>query len=174
MAKLSASVRFSVVSEPDPAQAVVQLNRSLSAGDFDGRFITLVLTILDPHRHRVTVVNAGHIPPLIRRQNGRIDELGQSAAGLPLLIEPDFSYKQHVDQIEPDECLVLYTDGVTEAMDQRDELYGISRLRGQLSSSNPQRLGQSIVESVQRFIADRPAKDDMCLVCCGRQSIPPA
>ncbi|MDG2384676.1 MAG: SpoIIE family protein phosphatase [Pirellulaceae bacterium] len=168
MSKLSAAARFSLVSEPYPSEALTHLNRSLAPATFDGRFITLVMLILDPTTSQITVLNAGHMPPLIRRSDGLLTEIGAEQAGLPLMIDADYKYRQHVDQIGPGDTFVLFTDGVTEAMNKADELYGIERLRDCIAISQPEKIGQQIVADVHNFVDAGPAKDDMCLVCCGR------
>ena len=67
MAKLSAETRYCLASEPSPAAAVGRLNRAFCDSGWEDRFVTMVLAVLDPRRHEVTVVNAGHLPPLLRR-----------------------------------------------------------------------------------------------------------
>ncbi len=72
MAKLSAETRYCLASEPEPAQAIGRLNRVFCDSVWDDRFVTMVLAVLDPRRHEVTIVNAGHLPPLWRYgPNGR-------------------------------------------------------------------------------------------------------
>jgi phosphoserine phosphatase RsbU/P len=168
MSKLSASVRFSLVMESEPAQALTQLNRTLSPDVFDGRFVTLVLVVLNRQTHEIVVANAGHMPPLLRRHDGSIVETGVSATGLPLMVDEDYQYQQHRDKLEPGDCFLLVTDGITEAMSPEGELYGSRRLRDHVRGRDPCRIGQTIIQDVAQFMEDRPAKDDMCLVCCGR------
>lgn len=169
MGKLSAAVRFSLVSETLVSRALTELNGSLAPETFDGRFVTLVMVVIDPTTHEATVVNAGHMAPLVRHANGELSEIGEAEAGLPLMIDADYEYGQHLSQIAPGDTLVLFTDGITEAMNANDQLYGIERLREHISCSNPPKLGHEIVEDVHRFTGGRPATDDMCLVCCGRE-----
>ena len=166
--KLSAAVRFSLVSETLVSKALTELNGSLAPETFDGRFVTLVMVVIDPKTQEATVVNAGHMAPLVRHANGELSEIGESETGLPLIIDADYEYRQHVSQIAPGDTFVLFTDGITEAMDTNSQLYGIERLRERISCSNPQKLGQEIVEDVKQFTGGRPATDDMCLVCFGR------
>ena len=169
MSKLSASVKFYFASEIQPSKALTDLNRAISPDTFDGRFITLVMVILDPESNQVTVVNAGHQGPLVRRRNGTLQEIGAEASGLPLMIDADCEYRQVSDEIGPGDSLVLFTDGVTEAMND-EELYGVERLRERFSTSDPHEVGESILSDVREFVGVRPASDDMCLVCCGRNS----
>ena len=71
MAKLSAETRYCLASEPEPAQAMARLNRAFCDSGWEDRFVTMVLAVLDPRRHEVTIVNAGHLPPLWRQRAGR-------------------------------------------------------------------------------------------------------
>lgn len=168
MAKLSASVRFSFAMKSDPVDALMHLNASLTPESFDGRFITLLMVILDCQTHRLTVLNAGHPAPLMRRGSGAIESIGVGYSGLPLMIDRAAKYRHCETSFQPSDCLVMTTDGITEAVNAADEIYGQERLVQSLTSDDPCRTGQRIIEDIQQFTTHRPAKDDMCVVCCGR------
>ena len=169
MAKLSAEVKFSLYSEPTPAAAVTRLNERISALNVS-RFVTLVLVVLDPREHRATIVNAGHMAPIHRRKSGQIDEPGGAIAGVPLGIVESLDYQQCEIEIGPGETLTLFTDGINESVDANQAYYSIDRLRGHVRKiSGPvEKLGQTIVDDVRRFMGKTPQADDMCLVCFGR------
>lgn len=169
MAKLSAVVRFCLAAEEEPARAVIRLNQTLFHDHMDGRFITMVLTVVDAQKHKATVVNAGHSPALIRRSTGNIDSYGKDVAGLPLLVLEDYSYRDETFDIHLHDTVVLYTDGLNEAADANDEQFGHDRLRNIMeSTSGIAETGQRIVDEVDRFMGNQPQQDDMCLVCYGR------
>ena len=170
MAKLSADVRYCLASEATPAEAVARLNRVLCESGWDDRFVTLVLAVLDSARHEVTIVNAGHPPPLLRHGREVIDAIDESATRLPLGIDLGVDYIQQSRLMAPGDCLALYTDGITEAMNEQDDLYGFERLGAQLSSEATGTVaqGRKILSDVKRFVGSRPQSDDMCLVCFGR------
>ncbi len=89
----------------------------------------MVLAVLDPRRHEVTVVNAGHLPPLLRRGPAAVEAVGEAETRLPLGVDHDVDYAATaVLPLAPGDSLVLYTDGITEAMNAQDELYGSQRL----------------------------------------------
>ena len=84
MARLSADVRFSLASEPDPAKAVQQINEGFVHHDWQDRFVTMIAAVLNPRTNELTMVNAGHMAPFLRRRGGSVEEIGEEAAGLPL------------------------------------------------------------------------------------------
>jgi sigma-B regulation protein RsbU (phosphoserine phosphatase) len=170
MAKLSGEVRYCLASEPTPAEAVSRINASFSRSGWQDRFVTFILAVLDGKTNELTVVNAGHMAPLLRHSQGLVEEIGDEVAGLPLGVDADYQYDQYKRQIDPGDFLVLYTDGISEAMNIDNDLYGIERLRGQLdrSSVTVDDLGRLILDDVKRFVGGRPQSDDMCLACFGR------
>jgi serine phosphatase RsbU (regulator of sigma subunit)/pSer/pThr/pTyr-binding forkhead associated (FHA) protein len=170
MAKLSAETRYCLASEPEPAQAVGRLNRGLCDSGWEDRFVTMVLAVLDPRRHEITVVNAGHLPPLLRRGPNAVSPLGVAEADMPLGVDRETDYKAVTLPLAPGEALVLYTDGITEAMNAADELYGLPRLLMLLESDidRVSILGRRILDDVKQFVGARSQSDDMCLTCFGR------
>ena len=134
------------------------------------RFVTMILVVLDPASTRRSIVNAGHMAPLHRRANGKIEEPGETLAGLPLGVTDALGYEQCEIEIGPGDMLTLYTDGINESIDAGGAFYTIDRLRDQVRKlgAGPSQLGQAIVEDVRRFLGKAPQNDDMCLVCFGR------
>ena len=173
MAKLSAETRYCLASEPTPAQAVGRLNRAFCQDVWEDRFVTMVIAVLEPARHEVTIVNAGHLPPLLRRGPGAVEAVGEAEAKLPLGVDREVDYAQSVLSLAPGDSLVLYTDGITEAMNVQDELYGPQRLLSLLCSDvdHTGPLGRSILDDVKRFVGTRSQSDDMCLTCFGRMKV---
>jgi serine phosphatase RsbU (regulator of sigma subunit) len=170
MARLSGDVRYCLASNASPAAAVAHVNRVFCSSGYEDRFVTLVLSVLDPVRHEVTLVNAGHLPPLLRRGKEVTEALSDDEAHLPLGVDRDVEYVQVVRTLEPGDCLAMYTDGITEAMDEQDELYGLQRLRACLAaeSQGTDALGQMVLDDVKQFVGGRRQSDDICLVCFGR------
>ena len=171
MAKLSAEVRIALVGWARPAEAVIQLNTRLASESVSDRFVTLVLAVLDPGGHVVTVVNAGHMSPMIRRGSEQVEEIGDEEAGVPLAIDDSFEYEQASTSLEPGDFLTIYTDGINEAMDEAGNQFGVDRIREHvaLAADGPESLGLRVVEDVRRFVGNQPQNDDMCLVCFGRE-----
>ncbi len=170
MARLSSECRFCLATEKDPAQVLNGLNVKLCQDHIDDRFVTLVLVVLHPTRHEVTVVNAGHPAPLLCRPDGTAEEVGRERAGLPLGVVSDWKYEPHQFKLDPGHDFAMYTYGLNEAMDDEGELYGLDRVRRQAMSSpsSPGSLVTQLVEDVNRFVGSRAPTDDMCLVSFGR------
>jgi serine phosphatase RsbU (regulator of sigma subunit) len=169
-AKLSAEVRLFLQGNSDPAEVVGQLNRQFDAGVMLDLYITFLLVVLDVQTHRLSVVNAGHPYPLIRRRDGRIEEIGASASGLPLAIMSDYQYQAAETTLEPGETMILFSDGVTDAMNAANERFGEARLRQALASAQgATAAGEATVQAVQRHVGEQPQFDDITLVCLARR-----
>jgi serine phosphatase RsbU (regulator of sigma subunit) len=170
MARLYSDARYELLARSTPAEAMSRLNAGLATGGLGHRFITMAFAILDPRQHSLTIVNAGHLPPLLRTRRGRVEPLATKAAALPLGISPDTVYQQAEVKISPGDSVVLFTDGVTEAMNGKNELYGMARLSTFLKTApaRAEPLGEAIVENLEEFCAGQPQRDDICLICVHR------
>lgn len=168
MAKLSAEARFALGSEATPAKAVTMLNDRLARMNL-GRFVTMVLSVLDFNTGTFTVVNAGHMAPMVRRKDGRIEEPSDSIAGLPLGIMEGLEYEQCTAELGPGEYLVQYTDGINESMNLAGELYTIERIKELVGAeAAPETLCNKLLKSLEQFVGTAPQADDMCMVIYGR------
>ena len=170
MARLSSEVRLLIQTELDPARVVDQLNRDLCASRTDERFITFLLVLLDGERHELKVVNAGHMGPMIRRSDGRIEVIGEEQSGPPLGIMEDQVYEAMITSINSGDVVLLYTDGVNEALDDKGQLFGIELLKQTLATapSEVEKVGESILNAVRQHVAGRTQSDDITLLCFGR------
>jgi serine phosphatase RsbU (regulator of sigma subunit) len=170
MARLSATARFCLATAPTPAAAVGQINAAVKRACGDGRFITLVVGVIDVRAHAITLANAGHPPPLRRRADRTVEEVGAGVAGIPLGVF-DRPYDEITVPVEPGDLFVLYSDGVTETRNPQGDLYGPERLRAVLRqvSTNATEAGEAILADVQRFADGRPPGDDLTLVCICRE-----
>jgi serine phosphatase RsbU (regulator of sigma subunit) len=132
--------------------------------------VTFIAAVLDPASNEVTLVNAGHMVPLLRHQSGEVEPLGDESTGLPLGVQEGYPYKASRHVLKPGESLTIYTDGFSEAMNTDNDMYGVENLMRQVSAKalNVDEVGQHIVADVRRFAATQPQSDDMCLTCFGR------
>lgn len=170
MAVLSGDVKYCLAAEPDLVRAVSRINDSVCRSGWDERFATFVAAVIDPGTHRVTLVNAGHLPTYVRDRSGRVTSVGPEQGGLPLGMATDWEYHSSELAIEPGTTLVFFTDGISEAMDVEDRLYGLERIEEQVGKpeGSPEAIGRRILADVERHTAGQVRSDDMCLVCVGR------
>lgn len=172
MAKLSAEVRLLLLTEADPSRAVERLNQHLCDTGIQDKFITFLLVLLDGAGHHLTVVNAGHMAPLFRRADGRVEVFGQESNGLALAIDRDRTYAAVRTTLGPGDLVVIYTDGVSDATDPQGRYFGLERLKRVLQDAPPSaaEAGAAILQAVNRYTAGRAPHDDLTLVCFGRVS----
>jgi serine phosphatase RsbU (regulator of sigma subunit) len=170
MARLSSDVRFLLASEADPAKAVEKINFGFSNTDWQDKFVTMIVAVVDPKLHRLSLVNAGHMAPLLRRNGGVIEAVGEDTAGLPLGVAADMRYEAEHRTLEPGDFVTIFTDGFSEAMNAERDLYGLERLMEQVATSavSVNDLGKHILEDVSKFVDGYAQSDDMCLACFGR------
>lgn len=170
MSRLSAVVRSTVEFVHDAAEAVTRINDHMCAKAVEGRFVTFVLVILDTVQHTMSLVNAGHMSPLIRKTDGTVEEFSDEAIGLPLGVMEGYTYASVSRDLHAGETVVIYTDGVSEAMNPKNELYTIEHLREFVSKGKSQcsLLGPAIREDVKRHAAGRAQNDDITLMVFGR------
>lgn len=170
MAKLSSDVRFGLATEPDLGSAVNYVNRAFAEQGLDDRFVTMIFTIVDPANHSVTLVNAGHMPPMLRKGEGEVVEIHEEITGLPIGVIDDFEFEQAQFTLGAGESLTLFTDGFSEAMNSAKDLYGIERLLAEVGQPAPTvaDLGQHVLTDVRKFVDGYAQSDDMCLCVFGR------
>lgn len=168
MAKLSAETRFCLASDSDVARAIVRLNDRMSRLHVE-RFITFLVVVIDPTSDLVTIVNAGHMPPVVRLADGSITEPGEEEAGLPIAIDDGMDYEAVEFPLAVGDLAVLYTDGINEAMNAEDEEFGMEKVRGLTQEGgDADAVKDRIVEAVREHIGAAPPFDDMCLVVIER------
>lgn len=169
MAKISADSRYCLARTPEPRVAVDSINESFCAAGWEDRFVTFVLCVLNTKTHEVTIVNAGHMPPMLRRVDGTVVDV-EDDTGLPLGVADGMTYSQFTMTLAPGESLTLFTDGISEAMNRNRDLYGLERLRRRVSESadGAAELGRVVLDDVRQFVGNTPQSDDMCVVCFGR------
>lgn len=170
MARLYSMTRYSLLTSSTAASAVTDLNASISSSGLGHRFITFVLAVLEPQTGKVAIVNAGHLPPLLRQANGTTISIPGADSGLPLGVSGDCQYEQTELIMQPGESMFLFTDGLTEAMNPRNEIYSYKRIVEFLKqqSGSVEHLGEALVADVDSYCEGRSQRDDICLVCFRR------
>ena len=172
MAKLSAEARFSLLVENSPAAAIKRLNNKLNRLQLD-RFVTFVMAEFDPQSHTVTIVNAGHMAPIVRRANGTMEEPSSEEAGLPLGVVENTEYEAVKIELGIGDSMTMYTDGIDEAMDRDGNQYTIERMRQIVKESDgsPNGIAEPLLADVRKHLDGKPQDDDMCLVTLRRVAV---
>jgi sigma-B regulation protein RsbU (phosphoserine phosphatase) len=149
-----------------PAQAIRDANTIISHDTKSGMFVTLFYGFLDSSTRTLTYVNAGHNPPIhYRAADGTLFEL--PATGIAIGALPDTTYTQESVQLVPGDILILYTDGITEAENAGQEMFGLDRLEKTILASHAlpaQEISEEILTAVRSFIGDHPQSDDITLM----------
>jgi serine phosphatase RsbU (regulator of sigma subunit) len=172
MARLYSAARYHLLTKENVARAMEGLNEEFATGGVGHRFVTCILAVLDLNTNRITLSNAGHLPPILRHAGGDVEEVEQETAGFPLGVERDYEYSQIEFELQPGETMLLYTDGTSEATNADYELFGVRRLKTAVSNASPQaeELIQSVLDEVEEFSGEDTFQDDICLVALHRRS----
>ncbi len=148
----------------DPARVIQHVNRFLCEHAEVGRYATMFFGILDREGH-LEFINAGHPSPILLRKG--VAEAPFTEGSYPVGLVPDAQYVCARVKLEPGDTLVLFSDGVTEAMDPDEQLYGATRLREALCGkiSEPlEQIQKCILESVENFTRGARQADDLTML----------
>jgi phosphoserine phosphatase RsbU/P len=149
----------------DPARLFNHLNRFLCDRPEVGRYATMFFGILDD-KGSLDYINAGHPSPILIRRNGNADE-AFTEGSFPVGLVPEAEYCSACVKLEPGDTLVLFSDGVTEAMDPQEELFGVPRLKQFLIGRNEtplDELQKLLLEAVENFARGASQADDLTLL----------
>lgn len=161
---LQASLRAYLESDFELTKLVGKLNRVILGNSTVDKYITFFIGILEPKSKKFISVNAGHNPPLLVRK-GTITKLKNG--GIPLgMVEFD-QYICEENILQPDDMIVMFTDGVTEAADKNDEFYDDERLE-RCAASHPQvsafQLKDIIHDDLRKFVGNAEQSDDITML----------
>ncbi len=162
----------------DLGQVFSQVNNLLCEANSEGMFITAFEGVLDLETGEVKFVNAGHELPFICRKGG-VFESHRLAPGFVLAGMEDMRYRAGSFLLEPGDKLFQYTDGVTEAVNSKNELYGMDRLEkilGECSGKSPGEILPTVKQDIDKFVGNAPQFDDITMICMeyrGKNSAPP-
>ncbi len=129
-------------------------------------FVTAFYCIYDPKTRELSYSSAGHNPPRLKRcAGGQILAL-DGASKYPLGIFPDIAYEDTTVRLQPGDQIIFYTDGIIEAVDPADRMFGVGRLDEVLAEcrDEPSEIVDALLGAVERFAAGQPATDDRTLV----------
>jgi hypothetical protein len=167
MATFQASLRTLSVTESSLPELVGSINRYACTNSQGGlRFTTAFLAELDPATRTLTYINAGHNQPMLCRKSGALERLDEG--GLPIGIRAEASYQSGSVVLAPGDWLVIFTDGVVEAMNTRGDEYGEPRLLAAIATSSvgsPGQMMERIMTDLDVFVGNTPQHDDVtCLL----------
>lgn len=149
-----------------PSEVFTAVNNQLCEGNDENMFVTAWMGILEVETGKFTYVNAGHNPPLIKHSGKGYNWL-KSKPGFVLAGMEDIQYHQNAIALEPGDRVYLYTDGVTEASNVNDELFGDSRLLQIMNDKtdlNLKELVTYVKEKVDAFAGEREQFDDITML----------
>jgi hypothetical protein len=163
MSKLQATLRALASEETSLGALGSKMNRILCRDGLANRFATLVYMEIGPQSGCVRLLNAGHMPPFIIRA-AALEELPRGAMALGML--PDANFSEHAFSLNLGDVLVVFSDGLTDAMNASGDFFGEERLRDQLAALaglTPKQIGTQVVAAVDAFVGDQPPHDDLSL-----------
>ena len=141
-------------------------NKKLCENNDAGMFVTAWMGILDLKTGRLKFVNAGHNPPLVRQADGKFAYL-KARSGMVLAGMDGIKYRQNELQLTPGDQIFLYTDGVTEATDKNNQLYGEERLLETVNRNivmDTRKLCEAVKSDVDQFVGEAPQFDDITML----------
>jgi phosphoserine phosphatase RsbU/P len=178
MAVTRSFLRSAFRSEIDPAVVMTHVNEDLVEGNDTCMFVTLFCAVLNLVTGRLQYANAGHNSPAIRHPDGRVEWIAEPRGPIAGAV-PQAAYSDGTLILSNDDALVLYTDGVTEAMNAAEELYGEKRMSGCLADSACGGTCRALIErmlvDVRAFTLGAEQSDDITVLVVKRhQATAPA
>lgn len=165
MANLQATLRGQTLVANSPKQCIERSNKLLLQSTSDEKYATLFYGILDTETNNFSYTNAGHNPPLVISKDGSVRLL--RTGGIMVAMMDNFPFEEETLELKPGDTLVLYSDGITEAINDKEDEFGEDRLT-ELLKKSAQRPAEemiaSVVEAVNKHAGNMPQADDMTMV----------
>ena len=155
-----------------PGQVLEEVNNLLYRDNENTMFITLLYAIYDPHLGTLTYANGGHCPPMLLDPSGECREL-PSTRGIALGLTPNRVYRETLTEVPPGSTVVMYTDGVSEAMNADREEFGEERLEGVLRSGpalGAAETNRRIIQAIHDFTLGMRQSDDITCLTLHRRT----
>ena len=160
-------IKNRVQSLDSPGAALANVNNQLLENAETNMFVTVWLCIFDYSTGKGIAANAGHEHPVLRRAGGQF-ELVKYRHSPAVGTFPDISFKEHEFRLDPGDSFFVYTDGVAEATNDKDELFGTGRLLAALNESTetrPEKILKNVRTAVNRFAGNTEQFDDLTMLC---------
>ena len=159
-------LRGAAIGSPDPGKVLGEVNNLLYENNETAMFVTVFYAVFDPASREFLYANGGHNSPLIVNADGNATLLPLTG-GVVLGMLPDLQYEHNTVTLAPGDTVVLYTDGVTEAMNAQEEEFGGERLNEVFVAAPPEDArdaNRAVFQAVKAFVGDTPQFDDItCL-----------
>ncbi len=149
-----------------PDRVLKNVNQRMLSYSDASHFLTVFYGILEPEKNELVYSNAGHNPAIhLKAANGEMTLLKNT--GMPLGLFDDQDWQQRKIQLDPGDMVIMYTDGVTDAQNPLNELYGMERFSKTIQANRrrpPAELEKLVLEDIDRFLDGAPQPDDMAMV----------
>ncbi len=149
-----------------PAEILSSVNEQLCEGNEAELFVTVWMAIIELSTGKGIAANAGHEHPVIRRKDGKY-ELSVYRHSMAVAVMEGARFREHEFELHPGDSLFVYTDGVAEAMNVKNELFGTERMLAALNSdteASPEQLLQNVRSAIDEFVGDAPQFDDITML----------
>lgn len=163
-------IRAVAFSGREPDEALARANQLIQADSTSDLFVTMIYAIWDPRAGNMALANAGHNPPLLCRVDGEVSVL--RSRGIALGVVDRLLPESVFLELQAGDVLLLYTDGMTDAIDESGEAFGMPRLQAALAQSrhlDAEGIANALLQAVDEFIGDEAAFDDQTLVVLKRE-----
>ena len=171
-----ALIRHVCMRESSPAKVLQSVNTEICARNPEEMFVTVWLGILEISTGKLVAANAGHEFPALRKADGHF-ELFKDRHGFVVGGMAGVRYREYELQMEPGDKIFVYTDGVAEATNSSEELFGTDRMLEALRRAEdapPAGILESVSKGVQDFVGTAPQFDDLTMLCLHYKAAPPA
>lgn len=161
-------LKSAVAERSDPADVIRTVNNILCADNDSMMFVTMIYGIYDPTTQMLSYCNGGHNPMMVVHHDGHTD-LFDPHDGVALGVASDYQYTSHQMELREGDTLVFYTDGVNEAENRNEELFGMDRFDEIFSRgySDARAANEAVFEGVHTFVDGHLQSDDItCLTLC--------
>jgi phosphoserine phosphatase RsbU/P len=163
-AMVSGIMRAAAGQKPDPAQMLALLNETLQERKLESQYVTMLFALWDDETRTLSVANSGAVQP-VHCSGGQ--SVTVQAEGFPLGLFPEVSYDEIKVTAQPGDVIVFVSDGILDAENEKDEMYGEDRLAGMLCAHRNQpalAIADAILEDVSRFQGAKDRFDDETII----------
>jgi sigma-B regulation protein RsbU (phosphoserine phosphatase) len=170
MAVTRTLIRANAVPGRSPLEIMNRVNAQLAKENQASLFVTMILGIVDTATGRMVYGQGGHNPPILVPAQGK--PTYEPAGGMPLGVFEDAKFGERELQLKTGETLLVYTDGVTEAMNQAKDLFGEDRLEKAVTGVadlSPEKIAERVIEQVEGFVLEAERSDDITLLAIQRR-----